>query len=870
MDDARWTLVKDLVGQAHAMAPGERASFLDEQCAGDAALQQEVESLIASIQDAPDLFSGAPPEPDAQDTDAAYEGYRVGAYKLTRRLGRGGMGAVFLAERCDGQFSHNVAVKLINRSIFDHSVVRRFLRERQTQANLRHPNIARLFDGGVTDDGTPYLMMEYIEGDPITTYCDEHHLTVSERLQLFSTVLSAVHHAHQNLVVHCDLKPSNVLVSADGTVKLLDFGISRVLRENTPSGGDDHTATMPRILTPGYASPEQIRGESITTSSDIYSLGVILYQLLTGQRPYQIDQGTPLQLERTVCETDPTRPSLAVIQARTRGERRTDPPTSVELEGIAAARRTSPHRLQRRLRGDLDNIILMAMRKEPERRYASVEQFGQDIRRHLQGLPVVARDDSIGYRFAKFAARHAVGVAAAVALAVALIGGIIGTTWQARIAARQRDAAMLAHQQAHAEALKAERVNVFLQDMLASARPELTRNPDITVREVLDEASAQLDTELAQEPQVTAALHTTIGQTYQSLGLYDEALPHLEEALRIHREDLGEEDADVVSCLNDLGTLQYLRGELEVAETLFRASLPLLINLYGEQHAQTAECLNNLGAVRRAVGDNDAAETLHRRALAVRTALWGEDHLAVAESLNNLASALIAKGDMQNAEPLMRRTLAIRSKHLRADHPDVAQGHNNLAVVLAKQGDFEGAASELSKAMDIYRRILQDDHPVLITTMGNLATLYTMTGRHSESERLLKDVLALQRAQLAEGHPSVAQTLWNLSGCYSAQGEYAKCEPLLRECLAIRRDRFSANDPRVAVAINELGRCLMRLGRYDEAETHLLESYELFESIKGPEAAETVEAIQWLADLYEAMGQMDRAGEFRSLNPKAR
>ena len=441
MDSQQWQRVKAIFEEALDQPPGQRTAFLDRACGDDDTLRQQVVALLAADDNETpfldDPVSLASLLVLAEDAGAARAGTRIGPYRLVSELGRGGMGVVYLAERADGRFEQQVAVKLVGQGLHDEHLLHRFRAEQQILAALQHPNIARLYDGGVTDSGVPYLVMEYVEGLPIDQYCDTHQLSTEQRLTLFRTVCAVVQYAHQNLVVHRDLKPSNILVTTTGRVKLLDFGIAKLLDEDAADTAP-LTRTGMRVMTPEYASPEQVRGKPVTTASDVYALGVILYELLTGRRPYHVRGLTPSEVERVVCEQEPNNPSTAISQAvEAAPGNATAPPGTPEA--ISQARSTQLDRLRRSLKGDLDNIVLKALRKEPGRRYASVEQFAEDIRRYLTRLPVTARPDTVSYRISKFVRRHTVGVVATALVVLALVGGIVTTATQARIAQNRFD-----------------------------------------------------------------------------------------------------------------------------------------------------------------------------------------------------------------------------------------------------------------------------------------------------------------------------------------------------------------------------------------------------------------------------------------------
>ena len=414
MTTGRWRRIEDLFHQARERPPAERRPFIEAAAAGDTELRDEVLSLDASAEGAGEFLDVPPVSGNASAAAPPLDGRRIGAYRLEREISSGGMGTVYLAVRDDDQYRKRVAIKLIRPGLESDFVIRRFLTERQILAGLEHPNIARLIDGGASEAGWPYLVMEYVEGLPVDEYCKRHHLTVEERLVLFRKVCAAVHYAHQHLVIHRDLKPNNILVGPDGEPKLLDFGIAKLLDPGHAGDAMAQTRTGVVLLTPLYASPEQILGGRISTASDVYSMGVLLYELLTGQRPYATDAGQPGRLAGAIVEEEPERPSTAVARA---ARRTAASPNDAE----------PPERLRRRLQGDLDNIVLMAIRKDPQRRYGSAEQFSDDIRRYLEGLPVIARRDTLGYRSSKFLRRHMAATVAVAGVLVALVAGLIVT-----------------------------------------------------------------------------------------------------------------------------------------------------------------------------------------------------------------------------------------------------------------------------------------------------------------------------------------------------------------------------------------------------------------------------------------------------------
>src|SRR5215470_5012884 len=597
MNPERWRRIEELFRTAVDRPAVERDLYLTRVCSGDEELRREVLSLIA--RDTSEDFIQEPiasaalsftVEPKDDLTEE-----RIGPYRVTRLIGRGGMGAVYEAERDAEQFQQQVAIKIIKRGMDTDFVRDRFLLERQILASLDHPHIARLFDGGVTQDGLPYFVMEFVAGEPITTYCRRRRLSVNKKLQLFRKVCSAVQHAHQKLVIHRDLKPSNILIAEDGAPKLLDFGIAKLL---SPDVSQSHTRTEAalRLMTPEYASPEQARGQAVATTTDVYSLGVVLYELLTERRPREFKTYLPGEIERAFHGAEIKEPSKVVSRNTGAGAR-----------------------LARSLAGDLDNIVLMAMCKEPERRYQSVEQFSEDIRRHLAGMPVLARKDTFVYRTGKFIRRHKAGVAI---LALLIVLAVAMAVLAARIA-RERD-------RANQEAATAQAVTQSLVAMFEVTDPGKARGNVITARELLDQGAKKVVRELKNQPAVQAKLLDTIGQLYENIGLHDRAQPQLEEALRLRRQAVGNESPDVATSLNHLAELTYLKGDYVESESLLREALIMRRKLLGAESREVADSLNSLGQLMWKTGKLHEAGLLYRQALDLRRKMYGADHPSVA------------------------------------------------------------------------------------------------------------------------------------------------------------------------------------------------------------------------------------------------
>jgi len=739
-------------------------------------------------------------------------GTTLGRFFIERRIASGGMGTVYLATRADGEFKQDVAIKVVKRGMDSEEILRRFRFERRTLAALDHPNIARLIDGGATPDGQPYLVMEYVDGAPIDQYCDTHKLGTEARLALFRTVCEAVRYAHQNLVVHRDLKPSNILVTADGTSKLLDFGISKVIAGVRSA---EMTTAEERRLTPEYASPEQIAGLPVTTATDVYSLGIILYELLTGRRPYLFRTRTTAEFERVICHENPPAPSTAVVrpQQATTVDGESRPP--VTPQAVGETRNASPERLRRRLKGDLDTIVLMAMRKAPERRYASVEQFSEDIHRYLTNRPVIARKETPAYLAVKFVRRNAWATASAAAVALLLIAGVAAVAWQAQVAKRERDAAYVARDQSEA-------IADFLQTMLASADPN-NDGPDAKIRAVLDAAAISAEADLAGRPLVQAAVRSAIGRTYLGLGLYEIAESHLREAYRTRLSLLGPDHHDVAESKLDMSHLYYAQGRYDQAEVMLRESLETHRTQRGENNIDTARVWNDLGAVLRLAKKFEEAEAAHRRALEIRQSLAPKGSIEVAESLNNLSGVQRAKGDLEQAEASMLQALEMRRALLRPDHPLVAQAAANLGVMKASRGDLAGAEPLMREALTMSLRVLGPEHPNCARSMNSLATVLRL------------------------------------------KGEFEEALPFIREALRIQRAHLPKTDPAAPVTQANLARCLVELTRHEEAEALLSEAVNQLKEIGEPARAQFNAAAEDLAKLYDTLGRAEDAERTRGM-----
>ncbi|MGE0866385.1 MAG: tetratricopeptide repeat protein [Vicinamibacterales bacterium] len=830
MDSRRWQRASPHLDHILDLPPADQADYLS----GLSGSEPEVATDVAALLEQHRLLSAegflndsAPAAPVAP----ALAGGSTGAYTLREPIGQGGMGSVWLAERNDGRFEGTAAVKLLNADLIGRSGGERFKREGTILARLAHPNIARLIDAGVSSHGQPYLVLEHVSGSHIDQYCDERMLDTEGRVRLFLDVLSAVAHAHANLIVHRDLKPSNVLVTDQGAVKLLDFGIAKLLEHENQTGEPTLTRDAGAGLTPKYAAPEQVTGGPITTATDVYALGVLLYELLTGLHPIGPLAQSPADIVKAIVETDPPKPSA----------------TTTFAAGPRAARRgTTPDRLRRALQDDLDTIVAKALKKDPAERYLSVAELADDLRRFVDHQPIAARPDSLRYRGGKFVRRHRRSVAAAAA-AVMIVAGVAG--FYTVQLARERDRAAV-------EAAKASRISELLTGLLTGADP--FRTPDAqepTVRNLLDRGVARVTQDLAGQPELQAEMFTVIGRTFGRMGLHDKALPLLEQALALGRGAFGGDHEKVGQSLNDLGVLQRQMGNLPASQALLEESLAMRRRLFGDVHKDVAVTLVELSRTLDDRGRGAEAEPLSREALAVRRQVFGDEHRETATSKSDLALLLRDQGDLDGAEILFREALATNIRLLGAEHPNTGAGKNNLALVLSAKGDLAGAEVLLREALAINRATVGPAHLGYANALNNLSSTIRDQGRIDEARPMIEEAVRVAREAVADDHPRVAIYRVSLARLHLAAGEPAAAEPILRDVLQVREKLYPANDWRIGQVKSLLGASLMAQGRLADAEPLMREAAEVLKPVAGGQGKEYQANSERLARLDKALGR---------------
>ena len=769
----------------------------------------------------------------------------IGPYKVERKLATGGMGTVYLAKR-DDQIKRTVAVKLVNRGMDSEGIVRRFHNERQILANLSHPNIAQLYDGGEMADGRPYFAMEYVEGETIDQYCENRKLSIQQRLLLFRKVCAAVSFAHQNLVIHRDLKPGNIMVSATGEPKLLDFGIAGLLDPDTLSPNTQaHTS---QFLSFRYASPEQVRGERLTVASDIYSLGVLFYETLTGSPPFDFQEKSPLDIFQLICEQSPEKPSHAFVRSNV------NPP---DLGG----KRTNRLRKERaHLSKDLDLIALKALEKNPCDRYHSVEQFSDDIARHLDGLPITACTPTLAYRASRFVRRNKWRLLAASGVVLSLLIFAITVTWQRQQTALERNLA----QRERETALK---ITDFLTETLEAQDPERASEEAGSVEKMLDKSARKISQELEAQPEIRERLTRVIGRVYKSRGLYKSAEPLLREALAMQKRLYGQESVEALAGLRDLASLFSMMGYFEDAEPLVVEALDICRRGFSPQHPELAHSLNDMGNFFSNRGDFSAAEPLLREAIAIYRLQGDQFNSDLASTLNELAVLSRRKGDYQAADALFREALAMRRALFGNRHLQTAKSMRNLAFLLRARGDYAAAESFLRKVYAIYREQYGEKHSATIDCLSGLARLSRQLENYEKAESLYRNALAIRQEIYGPYHYKVANSLNGLGLALMEAGDDRAAEPLLEQALVMRSALRGRRHFHTAYTMHNLGVLLMERGNLQRAEMLLGRALDIGQKVWGdsPHPSKGL----FLANMAELMAATGRFAEGEALARRA-
>lgn len=816
MEADRWQKVEALFHQAAELEPAALATFLSRARQRDAELASEVESLLAADQRAA-RFIESSLQRVSGDAASAWPswksgpiGSRFGSYRLVREIGRGGMSLVYLAVLDDDDFDKRVAIKLIRRGMDDETMCRRFRKEQQILANLEHPNITRLHDGGTTEDGLPYFVMEYVEGMPVDQYCDRHRLPVRGRITLFCQVCQAVNYAHRNLVMHLDLKPSNIIVNEDGQVKLLDFGIAKLLNQ------DGYASTQEGLspLTPGFASPEQIRGEPLNTASDVYSLGVVLYFLLSGRRPYRFGNCSAREIERVLRETEPERVSEAVLHHQPNEE-----PEGFTTPGEVAHSRgcRHPQHLYRLLHGDLDTILHTAMNKEIENRYDSVRALSEDLCRYLEGFPVKACPRGWIYRAKKFTRRHWLGLGSVAAFVCCFAIFSFGLIAFSARTSRERD--------------RAQQLSSLLVSLFEIADSSASRGGAITGKEMLDRGTEKVLNQWRGDQETRAGLLEELAGLYHRIDLYPQAAELFRRGVAI-RSNLDRENRDeIASTLNSLGAVLFDEGNLRGAATAFSESLKIRRALFGPKHPKVAISLNNLGLVYHESGQYAKAESVLRGVEAMDARFFGDENPETACSRNSLALLLHDRGEYRAALGLLRKVSRIQEKGSSPEDPYFMETKEYQATTLMALGQLDRAEALFQEVLHHFRERYGEEHRDTARALRNLGIVQREKGDLESAESLLCRSLEIKDRLLGPEHVRVARVQRELGLLYRLSGNNDEAERALRASMAIYRRAYGDSHPQLGFALVGLGLLLERQGRFYEAEFHLQEGLAMLPSL---------------------------------------
>jgi serine/threonine-protein kinase len=870
MDAQRWRRISALFDEIVELPEAARDDALDRACANDPSLRDEITALLLrdaeaerdlpTLLHAPGHVAAAWAEYGVGESENEVAGRAIGRWRVLRELGRGGMGVVYLAERADGEFQQRAALKLIRTDDDSVGLRKRFLRERQILADLEHPNIARVLDGGIAEDGRPYFAMEYVDGEPLLKYVSERNCDARTRLKLFLEICEAVQFAHRRLVVHRDIKPSNVLVTADGTVKLLDFGVATLLN---PATSDD-TQTRMHAFTPAYAAPEQLRGGLVTTAADIYALGVLLYELLSGERPYRLDEtATPVEWARLIDGPLCSAPSVAVDAAHDPAHRKRVPPLPARV-----------------LHGDLDLIVLTALRREPERRYASVEALAADVQNYLNDRPITARADSARYVIGKFIGRHRIGTAAAVFATLVLFAALGAALLQAHRAREQaqraRTAAALAQQQTH----RAEAVRQFLVAVFEQTEPDANQGKPLTAHELLEKGEQQIDRGPhdaaldADASALLADLYEQIGDFDRAQQLlkralaasegsalpddirarvligvagveddnddYDVAIAHAKEGMQLLQETVPASAELMAKAHNIVAHCLIGKGDGRAAEALLRDALAHDVAALGDRNESVAEEWVELGTVLGNAGRYEESEPAFQRGIDSWRALFGENSFHVAHALNELSNMLSDKGDFAGAERALRRSLAIRMETVGPRHRDTLIVEHNLLVTLELEGRIAESLPQRLALIDRANGSTQMHPP-------DLGSYYTAAGkdlrdlgRFAEADAMLGKSIAVYEKAYGKSSTQSANPVRARGTTRMLEGRYADAQDDLAGALAILLAHSAPDSPQVAGTRADLGTLLRLMHRRDEALAMLGQARDAFVKMGSPDRGQVV------------------------------
>jgi serine/threonine-protein kinase len=789
MSKENWDRIELIVDSALDLPASERKSYVKKACLGDEKLLANVTTMLQSIEesegwlDDPKTYKSEFYEEISDDLEDITEanslsGQQVGSYTVKQLIDRGGMGEVYLAERSDGEFEHQVAIKIIRTNNATEQNLKLFMKERDILAGLNHPRIARLFDGGVTQNGFPYVIMEYVDGIPINTYCKQNDCSITAKIELFCQVLEAVRYAHENLIIHCDLKPDNILVDEAGNIKILDFGISKLIEQQDGERTGNETPD-PNYLTPRYAAPEQLTKQKITIRSDLYALGVIFYSLLCNNYPYNFDGFSEEEIKGTIVYQKPVRPSEKAENTQ----------------------------VKKKLNGDLDAMVLKAMHKDPKKRYRTAAEFLEDLNNYRQELPVSAVNNSVAYLSKKFIQRHQRGVAIFVAVLATVIALSSYYTWRIT---QERD-------QARLEAEKAERISDFLVGLFEASEPAETKGEPVPVQSILKEGTQKID-ELDDQPHIKSRMLQTVATVYTNLGNYKEAEQLFKEALDLKSELYGGKSLEAADVHNQLGVLYHKKHETQKAKPHYITALDIREKELPENDLKLAQIYSDYGALLRFTGNLDSAEVLYNKALSIRDDKLDSNSVDIATSLNNIAVLYKEQGNLKQAEKFYLRALEIRISNHGELHPRVANTFNNLAVLYRDMGNFEQSSDYFEKTIDVRTKLYGINHAKTAQAFNNYAGLLSDNDKLGRAEEYYRQALAIRKEVFGEQHVNTGTSHNNLANVLQNKGKLDSALVGYMNALDIYKNYFGERHQYVGIVLSNLGRTHTLSGNYLKAE----------------------------------------------------
>lgn len=841
MNKEQWKRISQIFDIALTLPEEHRTTYIRELCMDDRELQEEIQQLLESLDESEGFIEEHLQKNEVlidkfathlstvtQKADSNLTGSTIGNWKLTEVLGHGGMGSVYKAKRIDSDIHQTAALKIMHQNLKTPANVGRFRLEQQILANLNHPNIASLIEGGITEAGLPWMVMEYIEGEPLLDYCDNRRLSINQRLNLFNTICNAVEYAHKNLIVHRDLKPENIYVTKEGRIKILDFGIAKLLTPDFYDFSPALTRPGTHVMSLEYAAPEQISGKKTTTTTDIYALGILLCELLADVHPFDLRNKKYSEIVEILQKSEPTQPSKKLA-------------ASPHTFTIAKARSVQAEKLAKILSGDLDSIILKAIRKEPEDRYNSVGDLKEDIILFLQNRPVTARNKVVQYRIKKYWKRHKTGVLATAAF-IAVVAFLI-TFYTTRLA-EQRN-------MARNEAETAEQVSDFLVSLFEASRPGREQGDTITARMLLERGVERAEN-LDEQPIVQARMFEEIGRVYRSMGYYKDAGPLLSKALLLRQNMYGENHSEVAKSLNQQGLLQKELGNYSAADSLYQKALTIQRTSLGETHPEIARSLNNLGVLHRIRGEYDIAESYLIESLQMWRSLYENEHPEIAKTTQNVGALRMVQGRYKEAEKRLREALDMEISLHGENHPQTATVLLNLAHVLKEQKQYDEAEPLYRQAVAIQRNIFEKDNTDVAQTLNNLAVLLIKKDQLNEAGELLREATAIRKRELGTNHKEYVASLHNLAFFYQKRGDFSAADSLYKITLSKWRNLLGPNHPNVAVTLNNIAGVQKSLNHNAAAEQNYLQALALRRSVLGDNHPTVKKSIERLMELYES------------------